>query len=294
VIGSERRGRYSYGMRPLLIPLLLVSGILAVGGCGGDDDGSGEGGTAASETGGELFTQSSRKGTLTPIAGSEDTFKLTLSEAAPNVTVFTDRPARSASTEPLADFVDRWEQRGFAQDPPNAALVIDQEPDDADTAVFTLADPSHEATGSVTYTATHISGGTSSLPSDEDIDPPPSFGDSHLFIDPSTAGELHNFELDLSGRQGRHVKLTFDPPWTVTFAGDQQEVSYEVGPDVGGGELLASEVDLTSSGSVQFGIGGGTGPITGTATIPSGAGVTVSIDDGPDQPLKNGNFSLGG
>jgi hypothetical protein len=293
-MGSDRRRRHSCDMRRLLIPLLLACGILAVGGCGGDDDGSGEGGGDGSETGGELFTQSSRNGTLTPIAGRDDTFKLTLTEAAPNVTVFTDRPARSASTEPLADFVDQWEQRGFAEDPPNAALVIDQEPEEADTAVFTLADPSYDAAGSVTYTATHISGGTASLPSDEDIDPPASFGDAHLFIDPATAGELHNFELDLSGRQGRHVKLTFDPPWTVTFAGDQQEISYEVGPDVGGGVLLASEVDLTSSGSITFGIGGGTGPITGTATIPSGAGVTVSIDDGPDQPLKNGNFSLGG
>jgi hypothetical protein len=281
-------------MRRLLIPSLLVGAVLAIGGCGGDDDGSGEG-DRGSETGGELFTQSSRSGTLTPMAGRNDTFKLTLAEPAPNVTVFTDRPARSASTEGLADFVSHWDARGFGQDPPNAALVIDQEPDDADTAVFTLAEPSYDqASGSVTYTATHISGGTSSLPSDEDIDPPPSFGDVHLFIDPSAAGELHNFELDLNGRQGRHVKLTFDPPWTVTFAGDQQEVSYEVGPDVGGGELLASEVDLTSSGSVTFGIGGGAGPITGTATIPSGAGVTVSIDDGPDQPLKNGNFSLGG
>jgi hypothetical protein len=267
-----------------------VLSILAIAGCGDDDDSGDE---QAAPAGGELFTQTTRGGTLEPLG--DDTFTLTLDDPAPDVTAFADRPVRSADTEPLADFVASWSQRGFDQDPPNAALVIDEQPEDTDTTIFTLADPRYDqSSGSVSYMATHIGGGSSSLPSDGDVDPPPSFGDAHLFIDPSTAGELHNFELDLNGRQGRHVKLTFDSPWTVTFAGDQQEVSYEVGPDVGGGELLASEVDLTSSGSVTFGIGGGTGPITGTATIPSGAGVTVSIDDGPDQPLKNGSFSLGG
>jgi hypothetical protein len=282
-------------MRRSLVPLLLLVAILPTAGCGDDDDGSDDE-QASAAAGGELFTQTAHSGSLEPLAGKDDTFTLTLDDPAPDVTAFTDRPVRSATTEPLGDFVAGWPQRGFDQDPPNAALVLDQQPDDADTAVFTLADPTYDqSSGAVSYTATHISGGSASLPSDEDVDPPPTFGDAHLFIDPSTAGEVHGFELDVnSARQGRHVKLTFDSPWTVIFAGDQQEVSYDVGPDVGGGVLLPSEVDLISAGSVQFGIGGGTGPITGTATIPGGAAVSVSIDDGPDQPLRNGSFSLGG
>ncbi len=279
--------------RPLL-PALLVFAILALAGCGDDDENGDE--QPGASAGGELFTQTARGGSLEPVAGRDDTFTLTLDDPAQDVTAFADRPVRSADTEPLADFVASWSRRGFDQDPPNAALVIDKQPEDADTTIFTLADPRYDqSSGGVSYTATHVSGGSSSLPSDEDADPPPTFGDAHLFIDPSTAGEVHGFELDVNSvRMGRHVHLTFNSPWTVVFAGDQQEISYDVGPDVGGGVLLPSEVDLISSGSVQFGVGGGTGPITGTATVPGGAAVSVSIDDGPDQPLRNGSFSLGG
>jgi hypothetical protein len=282
-------------MRRILIPALLAVAVLAIGGCGGgDDEDSGDSTTAGAQTGGDLFTQTTHKGTLSPIAGKDDVFELTFAEPSPDVTVFTDRPARSASTEPLADFVGLWDQRGFGQDPPNAALVLDQEPDDTDTAVFTLADPSYDqASGAVTYTATHVNGGSSSLPSDEHIDPPPNFGDAHLFIDPSGTGDQHAMAVDVNGaREGIHTQVTFDSPWTIFVGAGEQGASWLVGPDPGGGFTTTSVVNLTSAGSVQFELEGGTGAITGTARVPSGTTVGIQVDDNPEQTIKNGTFSL--
>ncbi|HEY7121257.1 MAG TPA: hypothetical protein VH329_01740 [Solirubrobacterales bacterium] len=278
-------------MRLAWIPSLLA--LAAIAGCGGGD-GSDDTTTGDTQPGGDLFTQTTHKGTLSPIAGRDDVFKLTFAEASPDVTVFTDRPVRSASTEEMADFVSQWDARGFANDPPNAALVLDQEPDDADTAVFTLADPTYDqASGAVTYTATHVGGGTSSLPSDEHIDPPPTFGDAHLFIDPSGGGDQHDVAVSMSNNEHptQFVTITFDAPWEVFLASDDQEISYLVGPNPGGGHLQASNVKL-GPGGLEFHVQGGTGPITGTATFQSSSDVTVSLDDGPEQTLKSGKFSL--
>jgi hypothetical protein len=282
-------------MRRLLIPSTLVVAVLAIGGCGGgDDDGSGGTTTAGAQPGGELFTQTTHKGTLSPIAGRDDVFKLTFDQASPDVTVFTDRPVRSASTEALPDFVNLWDRRGFGQDPPNAALVLDEEPDDADTAVFTLADPTYDqGSGAVSYTATHVSGGTSSLPSDEHIDPPPTFGDAHLFIDPSGAGDQHAIAVDVGGaKQGNHTQITFNSPWTIFVGAGEQGGSWVVGPNPGGGFVTTSVVNLTSSGGAQFNLEGGTGAITGTASVPPGAKVGIQVDDNPEQTVKSGSFSL--
>jgi hypothetical protein len=280
--------RYAAGVA--VITLLSV-----LSGCGGGgDNASSNDANPGGPAGGDLFTQNTHTGTLEPIAGRNDVFTLTMKQPAPDVTVFTDRPVRSASTEPLASFVDQWDKRGFAEDPPNAALVLDQQPDDADTAVFKLADPRYvKGAGTVSYTATHVSGGTSSLPSDEHIDPPPVFGDAHLFIDPSGGGDQHAMAIDVEGaRRGVKTDVTFNSPWTIVVGPGEGGASWVVGPDVGGGFVTTSEVNMTSAGGLEFTLEGGTGEITGTARIPSGATVGIQVDDNPEQTVKNGAFSL--
>jgi hypothetical protein len=281
--------RYAAGMAAVIAALSVLAGC---GGGGGDASSTSASATSSPE--GDLFTQNTHTGSLEPISGRDDVFTLTLDQPAPDVTVFTDRPARSASTESLADFVDGWGKRGFAEDPPNAALVLDQEPDDADTAIFELADPSYDnARGTVSYTATHVSGGTASLPSDEHIDPPPAFGDAHLFIDPSGSGDQHAIAVDVhGGRQGDKTDVTFNSPWTIVLGPGDEGASYLVGPNVGGGFFTTSEVNITSAGGVQFTLEGGTGPITGTARLSPGTTVGIQVDDNPEQTIKNGSFSL--
>ena len=111
--------RYAAGMAAVITAL----SVLAAGCGGGDDEGSSDSTTAAAATGGDLFTQTTHTGSLQPISGQDDVFTLTLDQPSPDVTVFTDRPLRSASTESLQGFVSNWDTRGFSQDPPNAALV---------------------------------------------------------------------------------------------------------------------------------------------------------------------------
>jgi hypothetical protein len=157
-----------------------------------------------------------------------------------------------------------------------------------------LADPSYDqASGAVTYTATHVGGGSSSLPSDEDIDPPPSFGDAHLFIDPSSGGDSHGVAIDVTGaRMGNHTTVTFDAPWTVALGDTGNAAAYTVAPNVGGGYFSLSVVDIVSSGGTEFLLQGGTGVITGTATVPKGASVGIQVDDNPEQTINSGKFSL--
>ena len=281
-------------MRRLLAIALVVTGVLGVAGCGGGDDNGTTTSTAAnSPAGGQLFSQTTHTGSLIPIAGKNDVFTLTLDQPSPDVTSFTDRPIRSASTEPLPKFVDSWDERGFAESPPNAALVLDQQPDNADTAVFTLADPRYnQANGSVSYVATHVNGGTESLPSNEHIDPPPHFGDAHLFIDPSTTA-VTNLALDVQNAKGHHVTLNFDAPWQVVAGTGTSGIGFLIGPEIGGGTVLSNKVDLVSSGSIEFAVTGGTGPVTGTAFVPGGASAEVQVNDEPEKPIKNGAFSLG-
>ena len=284
--------RYVVGVAAVITALSVLAA-----GCGGsDDNASTDGASSSPPSGGDLFTQNTHTGSLQPIPGRNDVFTLTLEQPAPDVTVFTDRPVRSASTESLAGFVDQWDQRGFAQDPPNAALVLDQEPDNADTAIFKLADPRYDkADGTVSYTASHVNGGTSSLPSDEHIDPPPSFGDAHLFIDPSGGGDVHAIAVDVNGaHRGDHTQITFNSPWTLFFGSGEQGVGYLVGPDPGGGAIEPNGVNLTSAGSAELQISGGTGAITGTARIAPGATVGIQVDDNPEQTIRNGSFSLPG
>jgi hypothetical protein len=282
--------RYAAGMTAVI----LVSSVLAAG-CGGDDKGSSTNDSATPPAGGDLFTQNTHTGTLKPIPGRNDVFTLTLDQPAPDVTVFTDRPVRSASTESLAGFVGEWDKRGFGQDPPNAALVLDQEPDNANTAIFKLADPTlDDANGSVSYTATHVvDGGTGSLPDDDHIDPPPSFGDAHLFIDPSGSGDVHSVAVDYNGgAQGAHAIVNFDSPWNLVLGTGENGLSWVVGPNPGGGFATPTGVNLTSSGGAQFELQGGTGNITGTATVPRNASVGIQVDNNPEQTVKSGSFSL--
>ena len=288
-------------MNGRLAAALLATGVIAIAGCGGDDDddstaASSTDGTAttgtASSGGGELFSQTAHSGSLTPVKGQTDFFTLTLDDSV-DVTSFTDRPIRSAGTETVADFVDNWAARGFEQDPPNAALVLDQEPDNADTSIFTLANPTFDqASGAVTYEATHITGGTASLPTDEHIDPPAKFGDTHLFIDPSGTSTVEFFIQANTTSKTARLTITLDPQFSVVVGGGNQ-LEYSSGG--GGGNLNGSNlIQMTGGGTLDLQVTGGAAPITGTATVPSGEKVTVTVGSGQPTPLPSGKFSIGG
>ena len=280
------------GPRLALTAALVVASALALAACGSSDNKSSSTQASASgAAGGELFAQTSDSGTLTPIQGQSGVYDLTLSNAAPDVTQFTDRPVRKASTESLADFVASWDQRGFGQDPPNAALVLDQQPPASDTSVYELADPRlDKASGDVTYRATHVEGGTTALPQpDRNAATPAKFSQAHLFIDPGSTPTV-DFFVQANSSNGR-MELTLDSPFTVFVGAGQQEAVFAGGP--GGGFVGGNAVSITGNGSIDVQVAGGNPPITGTARLPSGARVTAQVNSGATRPIQNGSFSVG-
>jgi hypothetical protein len=284
--------------RRLLTSLALAASVaVAVVACA-DDDGDDDGSQAAG--GGELFTLTTDAGTLEPVEGEDGVFTLTFDNPAPQVTTFTDRPVRNAGTEGLVQFVDQWDARGFAEDPPNAALVVDAEPDNADTAVFTLAEPTYDqASGAVTYRATQIEGGgTESLPKHE-ADLPSQFRHAHLFIDPAAGAPTHDFYLTAETIWDPQfsLELEFDSGFSVVLE-EGIVFAYGVargGPapppgDEGGGEVTTQQMTLTGVGSIDAQVSGPL-PITGTATVPPDLDeVWVEVDSGPKQRLIGGPF----
>jgi hypothetical protein len=278
---------------------LLLIGTLALtvpAGCG-DDDGSGDE-TSASEQaaadGGLLFTLTSSGGTLEPVAGKDDTFTLTLTDTAPRVSSFSDRPVRSADTEPVTEFVDAWPGRGFDEDPPNAALVLDEEAADADTAVYVISDPSYDAgAGTLSYTAAHVDGndGGGALPQHENDDPPAKFGSAHLFVDPSESGQQVDLALTVNQHAGAQTQLTFDSAYQPIMGTPQQGVSW-ASVNEGGGVVTVTVLSQTSSGDGDATLSGSGPAITGTARVGGGGHATVSVNEGPEIPVKTGPFSF--
>jgi hypothetical protein len=146
-----------------------------------------------------LFVQSATSGTFaanpaagtpsaggTPTAGGGADYLLTLSGHTGNTIFFSDRPERIFGEAPTERFLDGL---GFAAtNPPNAALVTNDENGNEDVLVVELFDPSYDAdAGTVTYGVNLLSdyeGGLDFVASrqrGEDL--APEFGAVSLFID---------------------------------------------------------------------------------------------------------------
>jgi hypothetical protein len=89
-----------------------------------------------------LYVQQTDGGKLRHLAGGG--FELELTGVSPRVSTFTDRPRRRAGSRRLRDFVGDWGKAGFAADPPNAALVLDDAPRSRDVAMLTLSNPRYD------------------------------------------------------------------------------------------------------------------------------------------------------
>lgn len=139
-----------------------------------------------------LFVQNATSGTLTPVAGAEDVFLLTLEGVSYSTLWFSDRPALIAGHVPTRLFIANWGtgQDSFAASPPNAALDILE----GDVLALQLSQPEYdETTGRLTYQAKvlrDVDGVLESfnLRTDEPEAAPRSFGHAALFIDSSHWG----------------------------------------------------------------------------------------------------------
>lgn len=101
-----------------------------------------------------LFSLSADEAQVTPLGGKS--YRLTLRNVDERTTWFADRPVRHAGGTPTARLVAGWDigRDNFAQDPPNAALVVHEPSGRADTLVMELFSPIYDqANDQLTFTA---------------------------------------------------------------------------------------------------------------------------------------------
>ncbi len=132
----------------------------------------------------QLMTQSAAGGSWTR---SGDDHTLVLTDVSTSTVVFSDRPERRAGSVSTAAFVEAWADE-FGDDPPNAAIVLTEGSDDADTVIATLSNPVYDgASGTLRYDAVMVEpdepDGLGSFAAGADGNLPTTFGAAAVFID---------------------------------------------------------------------------------------------------------------
>ncbi|MDR4512057.1 MAG: hypothetical protein MRJ93_10190 [Nitrososphaeraceae archaeon] len=106
-----------------------------------------------------------------------------------DVILFSDRPDRIVKTESTQQFLDRWYDAGtdtknsFFSDPPNAALVIDDQ-EGQDVAILELFEPAYDYDSNIlVYNFNYLNNTNTILPNE--------FGETTLVIDSSHPMHIH-------------------------------------------------------------------------------------------------------
>lgn len=279
----------------------VVVAVAVLPACGSSDGSAGSapsgGGDRSSSTtsqpggdpGGELLVINAEGGRL---AGSA----LELTGADADLTVFADRPARSAGRDALSDLPDDWEELGFAADPPNAALVARGE-DGPSTTVVELGRPTVDG-GTVSFPVTPVPGGGegalsligSDLAAGELKTP-------SLFIDAGSANTVVPVQIDgtwgagdsrivfdwwdFSQSGGTYMNFSMGEPGTIEFLGADSFMSM-------------TTTDAITGTFTGVGVFSNTGSFYGQASVPAGSDLTIGIcgAGGPTSPLATGPYSL--
>jgi hypothetical protein len=135
-----------------------------------------------------IFVQTFHEGSVAPKAGADGTFTLVLDRGSGQTLYFSDRPDRIVGAAPTPEFLAGFD---FSpDDPPNAALVVDDGQGGTNIAVVELTNPRADPAGTgVTYDAQVLADweqnldlGISEAPTDLSA-LPASFGPAHLVID---------------------------------------------------------------------------------------------------------------
>lgn len=135
-----------------------------------------------------LFVQTYQSGTVAPVEGRDDRYTLTLSRGTGQTVYFSDRPDRIVGSNPTPQFL---EALSFpADNPPNAALVVETASGESDVAVIELFRPLYDPESQgVTYEVAVLSNWERSLDLGFTEAPTdlaslvPSFNSAQLFID---------------------------------------------------------------------------------------------------------------
>jgi hypothetical protein len=141
-----------------------------------------------------LYAATAQQGSLTAVKGKKNTYLMTLRGASDHVIWFADRPARQSGFLPTAGFVSSWAGYGFAEDPPNVALVTRDRSGATDTVVAVMTGPKVTAKGVLTAQlrvltvdrAQQVAGNLAVHAGRHDVNVPSRFTSAALFIDDVT------------------------------------------------------------------------------------------------------------
>jgi hypothetical protein len=132
-----------------------------------------------------LFIQGAQSGSVSEVNAT--TFTLELSNVSDKTILFLDRPDRIVTSVNTTDFIDNWSQGedSFAADPPNAALVLDDEEQRQELAVIELYNPEYDSgANTLKYDiSTANASATTTTTATASIDLPSEFGQSTMVID---------------------------------------------------------------------------------------------------------------
>jgi hypothetical protein len=241
-----------------------------------------------------LYLQQAKSGSL-----HGDT--LVLRGVSPQTTRFADRPARTAGSLTTRGFVSGW-KGAFGDDPPNAALEIAGAPRSRDVALLELRGaPRYDAAAhTLTYrvrqlrTTSAKTLGPLAARADQGVR---DFGAATLFIDDGSTEVLATFQVTI-------------PSGGTTVAVNAGNFTFDFNALNLGGSMLSASAgidanldpdafELTFQGPQEFvGVSVLTGlvvgsatSLTGNATIPGGASLSVTIN-GVSTTIPNGAFSV--
>src|SRR5215207_830875 len=152
-----------------------------------------------------LFVQTYQSGSIVPTDGIDGRYTLTLEQGHGQTIYFSDRPDRIVGATDTPRFL---EGLGFpADNPPNAALVVETAPGETDVAVVELFNPLYDPVSrGVTYEIEVLGNWQASLElalSEVPTDLAalaPSFGAAHLFIDDCPDEEVYCYSTFLKTR----------------------------------------------------------------------------------------------
>jgi hypothetical protein len=133
-----------------------------------------------------LFIQHAQSGSVSEVNATTST--LELSDVSDKTIMFSDRPDRIVASQSTSDFVGNWTmgEDSFAADPPNAALVVDDDEVEQrqDLAVIELYNPEYDSeANTLRYDITAENATTTTTTTSSSIDLPSEFGQSTLVID---------------------------------------------------------------------------------------------------------------
>jgi hypothetical protein len=148
-----------------------------------------------------FFVVSAEGGAWVPDEDEAETYALTLTGVRPDLVYFSDRPDRVAGHESVDAFVTDWQASGFADVPPNAAMVLHEEDESEDVVIVELTDPEYQVdSAELRFTASILTdeqtGGLAEYNEHADAAIPESFGETSLLIDNATIDPTVVFEND--------------------------------------------------------------------------------------------------